>query len=166
MARDKDQIREEVIRRGGDVLNSDIFRRIMKQKHHNVTVGVHCFGVAQDSVKIADALEKIGIHVDRDTLVRASLCHDLGMLNRYRKYRSNLECWVKHPGASLQNAREHLSALSKTEEDCILHHMWPMLPVPPRTLEGFIVCFADKKSAIREVFRRRVEMTDPENLIK
>ena len=60
MKKNDSAIRAEVRQRGKKVLKSQVFRRIMKQKHHNGTVGAHSIGVAEDSMKIADALEKIG----------------------------------------------------------------------------------------------------------
>ena len=164
MKREDSEIRQEVGKRGRKVLKSPVFRRLMKQKHHNGTVAAHSIGVAEDSVKIADALEKIGLHPDRDALVRASLCHDLGMLDRDEKYHSNIESWTKHPDEGIRNTREHFPSVTKTEEDCIRHHMWPLSLVPPHTLEGMIVCLADKKSACREVFRRKSRSIDPEYL--
>ena len=155
MKRDHSDIQKEVKKRGFEIFCSDIFQQIKDQKHHNVTVGTHCIGVAEDCVRIADSLERIGLHADRDVLVRASLCHDLGMLNRDQMYRSDFESWRKHPKVSLKNARQAVSYLSEKEKDCIRHHMWPFLLSPPRTLEGFIVCFADKKSSFREVFRKK-----------
>ena len=166
MKKNDSAIRAEVRQRGKKVLKSQVFRRIMKQKHHNGTVGAHSIGVAEDSMKIADALEKIGLHPDRDALVRASLCHDLGMLDRDEKYHSNIESWTKHPDEGIRNTREHFPSVTKTEEDCIRHHMWPLSLVPPHTLEGMIVCLADKKSACREVFRGRSRSIDPEYLME
>lgn len=164
MARKQSEIRKEVKQRGESILRSRIFRQIMEQKHHNGTVGAHSIGVAEDSLKIADALEKIGIRSDRDSLVKASLCHDLGMLDRRKKYKSQLETLVKHPQDGIKNTKENFPDVTKTEEDCIRHHMWPISPLPPHTLEGLIVCFADKKSACREMFRGRSRSIDPEYL--
>ncbi len=142
--------RKEVQQRGSSVLNNELFRRCLKQKHHTVTVGEHSIGVAEDALIIADVLEKIGLHADRDSLVRSSLCHDLGMLGRYEKYRSDMHTCVRHPGESLKITKEMYPDLNDQERDSILHHMFPVLPIPPHTLEGLIVCLADKKSAIRE----------------
>jgi len=36
------------------------------------------------------------------------------------------------------------------ERDCILRHMWPLTPVPPRYLESLIVCLTDKAVALGE----------------
>ncbi len=149
------RIRNEVTNRGREVLRSDLFRRSMNQKHHNVTLGEHSIGVAEDSLKIADALSKLGLMADRDALVRSSLCHDFGMVDRYNKYNTNVDTCMRHPGESLKITQEMYPDITDHEKDSILHHMFPVLPVPPRTLEGAIVCIADKKSAIREEFVNR-----------
>ncbi len=159
----KRRIRREVVARGGCILNSDFFRRSMKQKHHNVTLGAHCIGVAEDSLKIADALSNLGLQVDRDALVRSSLCHDFGMVDRYNKYPSNIHCCMRHPGEGLKITQEMYPDITEQEKDSILHHMFPILPVPPRTLEGAIVCIADKKSAIREEIVNRIRKNGSDN---
>ncbi len=146
----RNKARQEVELRGKDVLRNEHFKNCLKQKHHNNTVGEHSLGVAEDSLIIADALEKIGIHVDRDALVRSSLCHDWGMLGRHEKYSSNVDTCMHHPGESLKVTEKEYPDLTPEERDSILHHMFPVLPVPPHTMEGLIVCLADKKSAVRE----------------
>ncbi len=162
--RDKrNRARKEVQKRGKHVLQNEHFQHCLRQKHHNVTVGEHSMGVAEDSLIIADALEKLGFHADRDALVRSSLCHDWGMLDRYEKYDTQMETCIQHPGESLKITKKEYPDLTDKEKDSILHHMFPVLPVPPHTLEGLIVCLADKKSAIREEFIQRYKIMMKEN---
>ncbi len=156
--RNRNKARKEVIERGGHILKHPHFRACMKQKHHNNTIGSHSIGVAEDSLIIADALEKIGLYADRDALVRSSLCHDWGMVGRYDKYRSQFQTCINHPGDSLKITEKEYPDLSFVERDSILHHMFPVLPAPPRTLEGMIVCVADKKSSIREEVIQRYKV--------
>ena len=54
-----------------------------------------------------------------------------------------------HPAEALENART-VCALSPTEEDIILKHMWLVSPALPRYRESFIVTFVDKGCALRE----------------
>lgn len=48
----------------------------------------------------------------------------------------------RHPRICLENARQ-VVALSATEEDVIIKHMWPLTFLPPRYAESWIVCFVD-----------------------
>ena len=41
------------------------------------------------------------------------------------------------------------------EQDAILHHMFPMNPIPPRYKEGVIVCIVDKICAVYEATSAR-----------
>ena len=142
----------EVLQRGGDILESEIFDRAMQERHHRSSVGEHSLGVAQDALKIADFLGRLGLDADRDVLVMCALCHDLGIIDRARKYgASAARCCQGHPTDSLQAYEQHFRPASPTERDCILHHMWPVLLAPPHTLEGVIINLADKWSSIAEV---------------
>lgn len=40
--------------------------------------------------------------------------------------------------------------LNRVERDSIENHMFPLTPIPPRYLEGYLVTVADKISATRE----------------
>ena len=145
----------EVAHRGAAILNSDIFKKTMEQKHHHISsVGVHSLAVALAALALADCLEKTGIRSDRDALVRGSLCHDLGMLDRESRYPSSFRCCFRHPGNSLEAFEKNFRPASKRERDCILHHMWPVTPAPPRTREGYIVGLADKVCSVQDVTRR------------
>jgi phosphoglycolate phosphatase len=41
-----------------------------------------------------------------------------------------------------------------TERDMIAHHMFPLVPRPPRCRESALLCLADKLCALRETLRR------------
>jgi len=52
-----------------------------------------------------------------------------------------------------ENARRDYD-LGPTEEDIIRHHMFPVVPIPPRTAEGWIVTAADKACALTETLSK------------
>ena len=142
---------QEIERRGGAILQSEIFAKALREPHHWTSVGEHSLGVAADALKIAGFLARFGVRVDRDVLVRCALCHDLGIIDRVQKYGdSAARCCREHPPASLRAYERYVHPASPTERDCILHHMFPVQPVPPRTWEGVILNLADKSSSVRE----------------
>lgn len=146
---------QEVQQRGSAVLHSEVFGRALQERHHWTSVGAHSLGVASDALRLAGFLERLGLRADRDVLVLCALCHDLGIIDRLQKYGdSAARCCREHPGESLLAFEKYFHPASPTERDCILHHMFPLRPVPPHTLEGLIINLADKSSSVREAFAR------------
>lgn len=145
----------EVLRRGREILQSEIFQRAMQERHHKSSVGIHSIGVAEISLRIADALGRLGVRADRDVLVCCALCHDFGIIDREGKYGTSVRCCRRHPADSLQAYELYVHSASPTEQDCILHHMFPVLPIPPHTWEGLIINLADKWCSICEILSHR-----------
>ncbi len=151
------------------ILGTEYFETAMGQTHHGVTtVGDHSLHVAYYSLLICALLVKLGISISERELVRASLCHDLGILGRYDKYRNNRECCRRHPIDSGEVARDILPDLSEKERDAITHHMWPLNLHRPHSKEGWIITVADKMAATNErmmptVMRKR-DMTMAQKL--
>lgn len=56
-----------------------------------------------------------------------------------------------HGGTAMRNAMRDFH-LNRVERDSIENHMFPLTPIPPRYLEGYLVTIADKISATRETF--------------
>lgn len=152
----------ELLQRGGGILQSEIFSRAMQERHHWTSVGEHSLGVAQEALRIADLLARFGLRADRDVLVLCALCHDLGIIDRLKKYGdSAARCCRGHPKDSLRLYEQYVHPASPTERDCVLHHMWPVLPAPPHTLEGMIINLADKRASFREVLARSARAARP-----
>lgn len=130
------------------ILTSPDFDKIRRLPHHDASVADHSVAVAYYAYKIARIL---GLRSRLSELTRGALLHDFFHYDwRTGKPRTGgLHCF-DHPKEALQNAEESFGPLSALERDCILRHMWPLTPIPPRFLESFIVCFADKAVALGE----------------
>lgn len=140
---------------GEEILASPEFRQALQQKHHHVTtVGDHSLGVAYTSVKICRFLNAMHLKTDTRAMVRGALCHDLGIVGRYEKFKNNLVCWQRHPIESVEVAGNLLGDLTRREEDIICHHMWPTTPAAPHCREGYVIVVADKYCSIKEVLAR------------
>ncbi len=119
-------------------------------QHGSTTVYQHSLRVARVACKFAAALS---LTVDRDALIRGALLHDYSLYDWHEADPSHRLHGFRHPSRALQNAREDFE-LTATEEDIIAHHMFPLVPIPPHTREGWIVMLADKVCALEETIRR------------
>ncbi len=133
------------------IYHSDYFSAALSQTHHNqTTVAIHTLGVAVTSLRIYYILRALGFELDKESLLKSSLCHDLGIIGRSEKFESNRECLKQHPVDSVIAAREIFPDLDERTEDAIRHHMWPCTLLPPHHREGFVVTVADKYCAAIE----------------
>lgn len=94
----------------------------------------------------------IEISIDRQKLIYGALLHDYFLYDWHKRgNRPPFTHGFTHPRVALQNAQRDYM-LSYTEKDIIKHHMFPLMFIPPRTKEGWIVCIADKVSTLCEIF--------------
>ncbi len=147
----QEEIRAILFRYGGDILRSDLFRSAWDQTHHAVsTVAQHSLSVAVVSIYICLLLQRKHVRTDLRAVVVSSLCHDLGILGREKKYANEVQCCQRHPGDSVLAFRALTEEEDPLVEDAIAHHMWPLTFLPPRHREGFILTLADKISSCME----------------
>ena len=133
------------------ILHSDIFEKAKHQPHHrDTTVAAHSADVARSAMKVCDLLEKHGIHTDKDKVVLASLCHDLGMVGRDEKYDSQYETCMEHPEESVEAVKEVLGEIDEETADMIRSHMWPMSKDMPDSKEALIVTLCDKTESVKD----------------
>ncbi|PKN48099.1 MAG: hypothetical protein CVU59_00335 [Deltaproteobacteria bacterium HGW-Deltaproteobacteria-17] len=137
-----------------DILTHPVFLRTREFPHHkHVTIFAHACAVSYLSYSIC---KKLGL--DFRSAARGGLLHDF-FLYDWRNHdvpdlpREKFHGFA-HPKIALENAAAHFE-LNDVERDCILRHMWPLTPRPPRTREAFIVSMVDKWVASREFLRRR-----------
>lgn len=115
-------------------------------QHGNVTVFEHSVNVAEISIAFA---EKLPITVNEESLIKGALLHDYFLYDWHNKEQSPGLHGFKHPYIALKNAEEDYD-LNDIEKNIILRHMFPLVPIPPRYKEAWIVCFADKYCAFGE----------------
>ena len=149
------RIGRDLRRYGAGILDSEEMGRAFHQTHHTrSTVGEHTLRVAAASLSICYALRKIHVRTDVPSVVKGSLCHDLGILGRQQKYASKRECSRQHPLDSVRVAQTLEPGLSEKSADIIERHMWPGgHSKAPNSLEGVIVSTADKVAAVEDLIR-------------
>ena len=150
-----DEIREY----GQAVLESDAFQACKNIAHHRKTnVAAHELEVAKLALSMAHGLARIGIRADMKTIVEIALCHDLGMIHR-KEFFPYTTAW-RHPVESIRTA-EQIIPLSWKVKNGILFHMWPLSIIPPLSLEGTLVMWADKTVAVIDRFSRKSASVSP-----
>ena len=120
-------------------------------QHGKTTVRSHCINVAHTAYYMC---YRLNINVREEELIRGALLHDYFLYDWHEHNLVNSIHGFTHPGKALKNAREDFE-LSATERDMIKHHMFPLTPKPPKSLEGKILCIADKLCALKETVERR-----------
>ena len=120
-------------------------------QHGACSVYEHSIRVACTALKLA---RRLAPGLNRDALVRGALLHDYFLYDWHIPDPTRPKHAFYHPRVALRNALRDY-ALSDTETDVILRHMFPLVPIPPRTREGWIVCLADTWCALGETVNRR-----------
>lgn len=122
-------------------------------QHGAVTTFAHSVRVACLAVWMADRL-RLWHRVDLHSLVRSALLHDYFLYDWHDWDNGTHRLHgFTHGGAALRNAVRDFR-LNAIEHDSIAKHMFPMTPVPPKYIEGYLVTVADKISATRETLSR------------
>lgn len=133
-----------------DIAHSEEFRKMRGYRHHiKGTLYKH-------SLKVAYLCyvhhKKFRLKSDITDFVRGAILHDYYLYDLHGDGEVHKLHWFKHPKRALQNAIRRYPMLTKTQQDMIKNHMFPLTLVPPSTKEGWIVCFYDKVAAITDRF--------------
>lgn len=129
------------------IINSELFQK-EKQfiQHGDTTVYDHSVMVALEALKIS---RKLKWKIDEESLIKGALLHDYFLYDWHVKEKYHRFHGIKHPIFSRNNAKRDFT-LNEIEENMILSHMFPLLPVLPKYKESWILFYADKKCATKE----------------
>lgn len=134
-----------------DILDNPVFISMDQYiQHGNTTCKTHCIQVSYLGYKLCKRLGG-----NWRSAARAGLLHDLFLYDWHTHARDTGKHFhgFTHPRSALKNADRYFE-LTKEERGIILHHMWPLTPVPPSTIAGFAVTYADKFCSTAETFGR------------
>ena len=132
-----------------DIINNDVVLEMKKFRQHcNVSCFAHCLNVSFVCYKVA---KKLGL--DYVSIARAGMLHDLFLYDWHGKKgnRKGFHAFT-HGRCALENAMKVFS-LNEKEKDMIKKHMWPVTPIPPKSIEGVILTFVDKYCAVKETIQ-------------
>jgi uncharacterized protein len=144
------QTEDIIIKHGSGIIGSELFAETFLQKHHVVfNVGDHLLGVTAEAVSycIKNSLTEEPF---LDNVVKACLCHDLGIMGRREKFNNDFQCLIWHPIDSVSVYRKVTGEDNEVVVDSILSHMFPLKLRVPKYKEGWILIRADKKAAYSE----------------
>lgn len=130
--------------------------RFIKSKkfiqHGKTSVYMHSVGVAYISCYLA---EKYHLNVDYDSLIMGALLHDYFLYDWHDKENEHKRPHgFYHPSAALANAEMDFE-LNWRVKNIIKRHMFPLTPIPPKCMEAWIVCIADKICSTKETVDRK-----------
>jgi uncharacterized protein len=142
----KQKLFEEIV--SNTVENSRLDETINHIQHGNTSVYEHSISVAYNCYRLALFLR---LPVNKKELIRGALLHDYFLYDWHVGNNSNGLHGFHHPKLALKNAEDDFE-LSEVEKDIILKHMFPLTAIPPKYLEGILVCLVDKICSIYEIF--------------
>jgi uncharacterized protein len=133
------------------VLSGDNLGKMLACKQHkNCNCLQHSIAVAYFSLLV---VTRFKIKCSRSRLLRCALLHDYHLGDWREDNGSSFRHGFMHAKVALQNANSEF-ALDLVEQNAILRHMFPMNPIPPKYIEGVIVCIVDKACAVYEATSR------------
>ena len=144
--------KEKIRYYGKDILDSKSIQ-IQKQclQHGNRTVFEHSLAVALMCLTINEFLH---LKLNERRLIRGALLHDYFLYDWHVKDKSHRLHGFRHPYFALENARKEYE-LDPVLEDMIVKHMFPLIPIPPKYKESWVLCIADKICASKETILRK-----------
>lgn len=134
-----------------DILDSKAFKKMGDFVQHGTTTTLeHCLSVSYVSYKICKSFG-----YDYRSAARGGLLHDLFLYDwhTHAKETGNRFHGFTHPQVALHNANKYYN-LNIIEKDIIVKHMWPLTVIPPKSMEGFVVMYADKYCGLIETMSR------------
>lgn len=139
--------KEKIRYYGKDILDSKSIQ-IQKQclQHGKRTVFEHSLAVALMCLTINEFLH---LKLNERRLIRGALLHDYFLYDWHVKDKSHRLHGFRHPYFALENARKEYE-LDPVLEDMIVKHMFPLIPIPPKYKESWVLCIADKICASKE----------------
>lgn len=142
-----------------DILKNEEFQSMKNYiQHGQTTTLTHCLHVSYLSYRVC---KRYGL--DYRSAARGGLLHDLFLYDWHTHAKETGEHFhgFSHPRKALRNA-DRIFVLNEIEKDVIVKHMWPITIIPPKTMEGFVVMYADKHCGLMETvgrFRRERPVT-------
>lgn len=131
--------------------------------HGKTTVLNHMINVAYLSYQYAKKSKK---NYDIKSIVRGAMLHDFYLYDWHFKGHKRPHGFL-HPKISYCNAKKYFS-VNKIEKDIILKHMFPLIILPPRYKESWLVSRMDKKVSRLKMKNRKINyliIQDSKNLI-
>lgn len=129
-----------------DIIKSDKFNQLKKEKHHGLTRYTHVIRVSKFTYKITKFLK-----MDYISATRAALLHDYYTTNDLMNI-SEVKKLGIHPKIAKTNALNDFK-INLIEENAIESHMFPLGKTLPKYKESWVLTFVDKGVATYEQYK-------------
>lgn len=140
-----------------DIIRSDEFRQMKHHRHHVKS------NARDHSIKVAFLCyqyhKKFSPDINLREFVRGALLHDYYLYDWHDRTPDTRFHLVAHPHRAWRNVVHHYPDLTRIQRDMILHHMFPLTPIPPTTKAGWALWFYDKVAAISDYKGRKKSRT-------
>ena len=120
------------------ILKKGAFKKIANFYHHGTTRLEHSLRVSYIAFRIAKWFK-----LNYKIAAISGLLHDFYEDDGDQSLLGFLKNQITHPKQASLNAKKHFN-ISEEEQDIIETHMFPLTLKGPKSLEGWIVMFADK----------------------
>lgn len=143
--------KQKIRQYGHDILSSksmDIEKKCIQ--HGKQTVFEHSIQVARMCLYLNDCLH---LHLNERILIRGALLHDFFLYDWHDKQKWHRFHGFRHPYFALENAKKEF-VIDDITADMIVKHMFPLIPIPPKYKESWLLCIADKICASKETIKR------------
>jgi len=132
-----------------EIIINDNFLKLKEFLHHRESIYNHSLEVSYLTYKISKKMK-----LDYKSATRAALLHDFFLYDWRKEGKENKKKLFQkhgftHPKIALMNSEENF-IINKKEADIILKHMFPLTIIPPYSIEGWVVTFADKYITIKD----------------
>jgi len=136
----------------GDILTHSEFQKLKNIGHHGNGLYEHSVAVGYYSYRVAKVLG-----MDYKSVARGATLHDFfteswqGQKKNSKGIKRIKEMHgFSHPKTALINAEKYFD-IDERQADMIVKHMFPLTPIPPMHMGGWIVTAVDKCVATREL---------------
>lgn len=130
-----------------DLLESPVVKSMsMFKQHRNTNCLYHCIHVSYSSYLFCKERKLNYIDVARGALLHDLFLYDWHIEHGIKRRRLH---GVFHAKVACENACKYFR-LTESEKNIILRHMFPLNPIPPKYIIGFVVMFYDKYWCIKE----------------
>lgn len=132
-----------------DIINTDKFNELKKEKHHGLTRYIHVMRVSKFTYKISKFL-----HFDYVSATKAALLHDYFTESDFNGIKG-IKKGIVHPMLACENAMKDFE-LTEKEKNAIVSHMFPLGKNIPKYKESWILTLVDKGVATYEISKYKL----------
>lgn len=136
-----------------DILESDNFKQMKEYRHHgSISTYKHSITVA---FLVYKHYKDKNTKYDLKDIVRGAILHDYYLYDWHHTGEGHRLHGFRHPYFAYKNAKKEYE-ISYVMKDIIIHHMFPLVIIPPKTKPGWVVSYYDKVASRHDYKRHKM----------